>query len=94
MGSFASAGRDQLPEGWGGGRKGPPTGATAVPLLLLTMDTDITQPTLSPVGTVRVVTELIVWVHWQPPLDAISGLHLKGLPWTHPFSTSSITHHG
>src|SRR5438067_5800042 len=44
------------------GRKGPPTGTTAVPLLLPTMDTDITQPTLSPVGTVWGVTELIVWV--------------------------------
>ena len=78
----------------GRGRKGPPTGTTAVPLLLPTMDMDITQPTLSPVGTVWVVTELIMWVHRQSPLDASSKLHLKDLPWIHPFSTSSITHHG
>jgi hypothetical protein len=39
------------------------------------MDADITQPPLSPVGALRVVTELIVWVHWQPPSDAILGLH-------------------
>src|SRR5438270_13740919 len=70
------------------------TAATAIALFLLTMDVDITQPTLSSVGTVWVVTELIMWVHRQSPLDASSKLHLKDLPWIHPFSTSSITHHG
>jgi hypothetical protein len=76
------------------GRKGLPTAATAIALFLPAMDVDIIQPMLSSVGTVWVVTELIMWVHRQSPLDASSKLHLKDLPWTHPFSTSFITHHG
>src|SRR5207249_1869061 len=71
------------------GRKGPPTGTTAVPLLLPTMDTDITQPTLSPVGTVRGVTELIVWVHWWPPLDAIQSYILRIYLGPTPFQSLS-----
>jgi hypothetical protein len=54
------------------------------------MDTDITQPTLSPVGTVWVVTELIVWVHWWPPLDAIQSYILRIYLGPTPFQSLSL----
>jgi hypothetical protein len=54
------------------------------------MDTDITQPTLSPVGTVWVVTELIVWVHWGPPLDAIQSYILRIYLGPTPFQSLSL----
>ena len=49
------------------GRQGPPTGATAIALSLLAMNADVPSPTLSSISTGQVVTELLLWVHWQSP---------------------------